>query len=131
MQETQVRSLGWENPLEKKMAAHSSVLSWEIPWTEEPGELQSIGLQRVRHNLVTEHACHTTTTTTNCKAVKITKYVMRIRKKLAIHKNIGNDTGLGADCRLTYQSETQCHLTVTQKQHAITANNLLAIFSFG
>ena len=50
MQETQVRSLGWENPLEKKMAIHSSILAWEIPWMEEPGRLQSIGLQRVRHD---------------------------------------------------------------------------------
>ena len=46
MQETQVRSLGWENPLEKGMATHSSILTWRIPWTEEPGGLQSMGLQR-------------------------------------------------------------------------------------
>ena len=45
MQETQVRSLGQEDPLEKEMAAHSSVLVWEIPWTEKPGGLQSRGLQ--------------------------------------------------------------------------------------
>ena len=45
MQETQVRSLGWEDPLEKEMATHSSILAWEIPWTEEPGRLQSMGLQ--------------------------------------------------------------------------------------
>ena len=50
MLETQVRSLGWEDPLEKGMAAHSSVLAWRIPWTEEPGWLQSMGLQRVRHD---------------------------------------------------------------------------------
>ena len=55
MQETQVLSLGWEDPLEKEMAIHSSILAWEIPWTEEPGGLQSMGLQRVRHKLVTEH----------------------------------------------------------------------------
>ena len=48
--ETQVRSLGWEDPLEKEMAIHSSTLAWRIPWTEEPGGLQSIGSQRVRHN---------------------------------------------------------------------------------
>ena len=42
--------LGWEDPLEKGMAAHSSILVWRIPWTEEPGELQSMGSQRVRHN---------------------------------------------------------------------------------
>ena len=50
MQETQVRSLGQEDSLEEGMAAHSSVLAWKIPWTEEPGGLQSIGSQRVRHN---------------------------------------------------------------------------------
>ena len=42
-QETQVRSLGWEDPLEEGMATHSSILAWEIPWTEEPGGLQSVG----------------------------------------------------------------------------------------
>ena len=45
MQNTQVRSLGWEAPLEKEMATHSSVLAWRIPWTEEPRELQSVGSQ--------------------------------------------------------------------------------------
>ena len=47
---TGVRSLGWEDPLEKKMAAHSSTFAWKIPWTEEPGRLQSVGLQRVGHD---------------------------------------------------------------------------------
>ena len=50
MQETQVRSLGWEDPLEKEMAPYSSTLAWTIPWTVEPGRLQSMGSQRVRHN---------------------------------------------------------------------------------
>ena len=50
MPETQVRSLGQKDPLENKMATHSSILAWRIPWTEEPGGLQSMGLQRVRHN---------------------------------------------------------------------------------
>ena len=50
MQETWVRSLGWEDPLEKEMATHSSILAWKIPWTEEPGRLQSLGLQRVGHS---------------------------------------------------------------------------------
>ena len=49
--ETQVQSLGREDPLEEEMAAHSSMLAWEIPWTEEPGGLQSMGSQRVGHNL--------------------------------------------------------------------------------
>ena len=50
MQETQVRSLGQEDLLEKEMATHSSALAWKIPWTEEPGRLQSMGLQRVGHD---------------------------------------------------------------------------------
>ena len=49
MQETWVQSLGQEDPLEKGMATHSSVLAWRIPWTEQPGRLQSTGLQRARH----------------------------------------------------------------------------------
>ena len=62
MQETVVRSLGWEDILEKGMATHSSTLAWKIPWTEEPGGLQSMGLQRVRHNWAT-HTHHTHTHT--------------------------------------------------------------------
>ena len=51
VQETWVRSLGQKDPLEKKMATHSSILAWEIPWTEGPGELWAMGFQRVRHDL--------------------------------------------------------------------------------
>ena len=51
--ETRVQSLGWEDPLEKEMATHSSTLAWKIPWTEEPGRLQTTGLQRVRHDWAT------------------------------------------------------------------------------
>ena len=50
MRQTRVQSLGWEDPLEKEMATHSSTLAWKIPWTEEPGRLQSMGLQRVGHD---------------------------------------------------------------------------------
>ena len=50
MQETWVQFLGQEDPLEKEMATHSSILAWKIPWTEKPGGLQSVGLQRVRHD---------------------------------------------------------------------------------
>ena len=54
-QETHVLSLGWEDPLEKGTATHSSILAWRIPWREEPGGLQSIGSKRVGHELVTKH----------------------------------------------------------------------------
>ena len=50
MWETQVQSLGWEDPLEKERTTHSSISAWEIPWTEEPRRLQSMGLQRVGHD---------------------------------------------------------------------------------
>ena len=53
MWETQVQSLGWEDLLEKEMATHSSILAWKMPWTEEPGRLQSMGSQRVGHHWVT------------------------------------------------------------------------------
>ena len=50
VQETRVQFLGWEDPLEKEMATHSSIFAWKISWTQEPGGLQSLGLQRVGHN---------------------------------------------------------------------------------
>ena len=49
MQETMVQSLGWEDPLEKEMTTYLRTLAWKIPWTEEPGSLQSVGLQRIGH----------------------------------------------------------------------------------
>ena len=62
--ETQVQSLGWEDPREKEMATHSNVLAWKIPWTEEPSRLQSLGSQRIRHG------AHTHTRTINSKIPK-------------------------------------------------------------
>ena len=53
MQDTVVQSLHWEDPLEKEMETHPSIVAWRIPWTEEPGRLQSMGSQRVRHDWVT------------------------------------------------------------------------------
>ena len=50
MRETRVRALGWEDPLEKEMAIHSSIIAWKIPWTDKPGRLQSVGSQRVGHD---------------------------------------------------------------------------------
>ena len=59
--EIQVQSLGWEEPLEEGMATHSSILARRIPWTEQPGGLQSMELQRVRHDLVTDTTATTAT----------------------------------------------------------------------
>ena len=58
MQETRVQSLGGEDPWEEKMATHSSILSWEIPWTEEPRGLQSMGSQRIGHDGATKQQQH-------------------------------------------------------------------------
>ena len=74
-----VRSLGQENPLEEGMATHSSILAWKVPWTEEPDGLQSLGLQRVGHNWVTEHIC----TLRFLKAKKLEGSGIRI--KIQIH----------------------------------------------
>ena len=61
VRETWVQSLGWEDPLEKEMATHSSTLAWKILWTEEPGRLPSMGSQRVRHDWATSQLqCHLT-----------------------------------------------------------------------
>ena len=65
MRETQVRSLGWKDPLEKKTATHSSILAWKIPWTEEPGGLQSMGSQKTRTQL-----SNYTTTTNDAKLTR-------------------------------------------------------------
>ena len=54
MQEMWVQSLGWEDPLEEKLATHFSILTWKVPWTEEAGELQLMGSQRVEHDLATK-----------------------------------------------------------------------------
>ena len=69
MQETWVQSLGWEDSLEKEITMHSNILAWKIPWTEEPGRLQSIGLQRVRHDWA-----HTTLITAYEKSIFISLF---------------------------------------------------------
>ena len=58
MQKTWVRSLGWEEPLQKEMATYSSILAWRIPWTEEPGGLQSMGSQKGQAQLRTKQQCY-------------------------------------------------------------------------
>ena len=69
MQETQIQSLGWEDPLQKGMATHSSILAWRISWTEESGRLQSMELQRVRHGDLDQTTTHKTVAISdaNCK----------------------------------------------------------------
>ena len=71
MQETRVQSLGWEDPLEKAMAPHSSTLAWKIPWTEEPGRLPSMGSQRVGHVWETPLSLSFSSHTTNNGRIRI------------------------------------------------------------
>ena len=72
MQKTWVRSLGQEDPLEKEVATHSSILAWEIPWTEEPGRLQFMGIQRIVQDLATE----TTTVTSDVNHLAMCLFVV-------------------------------------------------------
>ena len=71
VQETWVQSLGWEDPLQKEMATHSSTLAWKIPWTEEPGRLQSMGSQRVGHDWETPLSLSLSSHTTNNGRIRI------------------------------------------------------------
>ena len=75
IQKTWVRSLGWEDLLEKRRVTHSSILAWKILWTEEPGSLQSMGSQRVRHNWATKHT-HTSKGPFVCKLSSFQSYVI-------------------------------------------------------
>ena len=71
MQETQIQSPRWEDPLETEMAIHSSILAWEISWTEEPRGPQSMRLQRVTHDLMTEQQLYIYITKSLCDILKI------------------------------------------------------------
>ena len=80
MQEMQVWSLGWADPLDKKVATHSSILAWEIPWTEEPGGLWPMGLQKSQ----TQFSNYTTTTISLCAYLYIYRYRYRYRYRYHI-----------------------------------------------
>ena len=80
MQETWVWSFDWENPLEKRMTTHSSILAWKIPWIEEPGGLQSMGLQRVRHDWVT----NTFITDIFNISIKLSSHIQRFSREESI-----------------------------------------------
>ena len=77
-QEMQVWSLGWEDPLEEEMVTHSSILVWKGPWTEEPGGLESRGVQRVGHNWATKHAGGTCGSEKFSDLVKVTQVMSGI-----------------------------------------------------
>ena len=96
LQESQAPSLGGEDPLETEMAIHSSFLPWEISWTEEPGRLQSVGLQRLRHNWATE-LTYTRLTATSAQ----------------VHLEGGSDP-----CRLQYNSAFQIQSSLQSRQRS-------------
>ena len=98
MQETQeshVRSLGQEDPLEEEMATHSSILAWKIPWTEEPGRLQSMASQRVRHDRATEytHTARMTLFVTGQHNAVVFKFWLQTKQKLKIIMKTVSTTG--------------------------------------
>ena len=76
-----VQSMGWKDPLEVGMAAHSSILAWKIPWAEEPGRPQSIGSQSIRHSWVTWHTCRETMSTSPLRSIS---FVITEFKSLSI-----------------------------------------------
>ena len=85
VQETWVRSLGWEDPLEKKMATHSSIIAWKISWTEKPGELQSMGSQTVGHNWATNTYLLTIFLMKSSKTVKFIVYHFHLSDDVLKH----------------------------------------------
>ena len=88
MRETRVQSLDWEDLLEKEMAAHSSILAWKIPWTEEPGRLRYMGSQRIRHDCV--HTCIISILRTNYLHFTPVKSEIQVGKVICPTPNILN-----------------------------------------
>ena len=141
MLEAPVRSLGWEDPLEGKMATDSSVLAWEIPWTKEPGGLQSLGCQRVRYDWATECAhthTHTPVRDEVCWRWRKATWMMECRWPLKDPKGKEMCLRLEPPARSTVQltprqSETQdrilnncqitylCHFKLLSSQRFVTA----------
>ena len=114
MQETRVWSLGWEDPLKKRMATQPSILAWRIPWTEEPGEIQSIWSQRVRHNWATTRTTHSSLLTDS-----VDHYLMSIYTVL----------GVLSVCLQVYNKEPLCSVgSVKETQKRILVFKELLLF---
>ena len=96
VQETWAQSLSWEDPLEKGMATHSSILAWRTPWTEEPGGLQSMGSQRVGHDEAAEHTC---------ASARIQRTGSRIWSGEAVSHGRQGGTALGSRPPLDFQGK--------------------------
>ena len=104
VQETQVHSLGWEDPLEKEMATQSSVLPWEIPWMEEPGRLQPRGLQTIGHNWVTNIHMHTHTHQNHTRPehleARVPLYYLLSTPELAFHGSFYDHLSINLSWRI-------------------------------
>ena len=94
MKEMRVRSLGWGDPLNEEMATHSSVLAWEVPWTEEPGGLQSMGSQRAGYDLATAHACTMCQTVWEALRYLLPTLSLQPLGSILISSFTGEETGL-------------------------------------
>ena len=113
MQETWVQPLGWEDPLEKEMATHSNILAWRIPWTEEPGWLQSMGSQTVGHDWATSHANPQGCLLSPCLFNFYADYIMRnagldeVQAGIKIAERNNNNLRYADDTNLMAESEEE------------------------
>ena len=135
MWETRVPSPGQEDPLEKEMVTHSSILAWRIPWTEKPGRLQSPGSQRVRHNWVTSLPLSVAHTVKNLPPmweiwVRSLGWEDPLEKEMVTHSSI-------LAWRIPWTEKPGCSLQFTGSQRvgydwatSLTSLNLVYIFSF-
>ena len=114
MRETWVQSLGWEDPLEKEMAIHSSSIAWKIPWTEEPDRLQSMGSQRVRHDWATSLS-FTFKVYWNVKTCSFIQHALR-RKGSMLFVNITNQMTKMWVKLIHKQVSDQLHMALLQYQ---------------
>ena len=125
MQETWVQFLGQDDPLEKEMATHSGILSWEIPWTEEPGRLQSVRSQRVGHDWVTEHSAHSTRSIWWSLIVNCNEYQHWRRKTDQIYKG-GNKENKTHRLCITKNASTR---NLSYKLWSVSLNTFSPVYS--
>ena len=124
MQETRVQSLGWEDPREKEMATHSSILVWKIPWTEEPARLQSMGSQRVGHDWVT--SLFTFTVLHSQQLVESENAELLIQPTVKLHADF-RPCSESAPITLFHCSRVNCTLLTTMQPGTMPLENLYPV----
>ena len=118
-QETRVWSLGQEDPLKKEMAIHSRTIAWKIPWTEEPGRLQSMGSQRVGHDWATS---------LSLKKIKLHCSILKIKTSIISLRNQLGTRGISVQTGIRY---IKCYVTYILMWHAFfPSSNLSLVFCF-